>query len=175
VIPAGAEATETSYGFRNYAALDPGWLKLCLNKNNIKAVDCETVTINGVDYYKQTVSIPYSANDAKNLMVIGLVFNYLGYDGICYLDNVNFYKRTDIGSSTDGYVEGDPNSVVIDSSSTSSSSSSGTSSSNSTGSSNNGSSSNVGLIVGVSVGGVVLVGLIVLLVIYLRKKAHTTK
>ena len=104
-IPAGAEATETSNGFRNYAALDPGWNKLCLNKNNIKAVDCETVSIDGTDYYKQTVKIPYSASSAQTLLVLGIVFNYEGYDGDFYIDNLKFFKKTDKGSMTDGYEE----------------------------------------------------------------------
>ncbi|MFA6756014.1 MAG: cellulase family glycosylhydrolase [Bacilli bacterium] len=104
-IPSGAEATENSYGFRNYAALDPSWTKLCLNENNIKATDCEVVAIDGVDYYKQTVKIPYSADDTQTLLVLGIVFNYLGYEGDLYIDNLKFYNKVDEGTATDGYEE----------------------------------------------------------------------
>ena len=104
-IPSGAEATETSHGFRNYAALDPGWTKLCLNQNNIKAADCQVEKIDNVDYYKQTVEVPYSANSSQTLLVLGIVFNYLGYTGSFYIDNLAFYSRKDEGTILDGYEE----------------------------------------------------------------------
>lgn len=157
VIPAGAEATETSYGFRNYAALDPGWTKLCLNKNNVKAESLETVTVDGKELYKQVVSIPYSANSNQTLMVLGLVFNYLGYEGDCYIDNVSFFKRVDIGSPTDDYEGDDPN---LNKGSSNSSSSGGSSSNNNV----------VWIAVGSSVGGVLLIGAIIAVIKKLRKK-----
>lgn len=104
-ISASAEATNTTYGFRNYAALDPNWTKLCLNQNNIKAKDCDVVTIDGVDYYKQTVKIPYSASTSQTLLVLGVVFNYMGYEGDLYIDNLKFFNKIDQGTMYDGVEE----------------------------------------------------------------------
>lgn len=164
VIPAGAEATDTSYGFRNYAALDPGWTKLCLNKNNVKASSLETVKVDGVEFLKQVVSIPYSANSTQNLMVLGLVFNYLGYEGDCYIDNVSFIKRVDIGSPTDDYDENDPHTSQAPTSSVPSSSGNG------------GSGGNTGC--GGSIGGsilsILLIGALVGLIILRKKKESSS-
>lgn len=104
-IPSGTEAEDTANGFRNYAALDPGWNKLCLNKNNIKAADCEVKTVDGVEYYFQTVKIPYSASESLNLLVLGVVFNYMGFTGDIYIDNLKFFSKIDEGLPTDNYQE----------------------------------------------------------------------
>jgi mannan endo-1,4-beta-mannosidase len=162
-IPADSEAPETAPGFRNYAAVNPGWSKLCLNQNNIKATDCETVTIGGVDYYKQTVKIPYSCGESQN-PVLGIVFNYLGYKGNVYIDKIQFFQKKFIGSPTDGYEEFAPIDDPAD-----------VPSSPEKDASSDKGKSNKGLVIGLSVGGgvVALCGISYLVYFLIRRKRRT--
>jgi mannan endo-1,4-beta-mannosidase len=112
-VPSGSECHETANGFRNQGAIDPGWTKVGVDENNIKAADLPVVTIGGVDYYKQTVNINYSSGSDKNIIVLSMVFNYLGYDGCFYITNFNLYKREYNGSPTDGYVDPDEDKPTV--------------------------------------------------------------
>jgi len=155
-VPSGSECHETANGFRNQAALDPGWTKVGVDQNNVKAADLETIAISGVDYYKQHVVIDYASDSSKSIIVLSMVFNYLGYDGSFYITNFALYDRNYTGSPTDGYVDPD-----ADTDSTPDTPKSPTESA----------SPNVPLIVGLSVtGGVLVLGLGGLGFHFLRKK-----
>lgn len=104
-VDSSIEAYETAKGFRNYAALDPGWNKIGLDANNTKATDLQLVTIDNKEYYRQTVKIAYSPLQNVSSLVLGIVFNYAQYSGNFYINNVILQKRVPVGSPTDGYEE----------------------------------------------------------------------
>lgn len=87
------EAYETAPGFRHYAALDPGWMKIGLNEHNIKYYELEEVQIDGKAYLKQHVMIRYNASSNHTKLVLGFVTNHLLYEGDIYIDNLSFYDR----------------------------------------------------------------------------------
>ncbi len=87
------EAYETAPGFRHYAALDPGWMKIGLNEHNIKYYELEEVQIDGKSYLKQHVMIRYNASSNHAKLVLGFVTNHLLYEGDIYIDNLSFYDR----------------------------------------------------------------------------------
>jgi len=87
------EAYETAPGFRHYAALDPGWMKIGLNEHNIKYYELEEVQIDGKAYLKQHVMIRYNASSNHSKLVLGFVTNHLLYEGDIYIDNLSFYDR----------------------------------------------------------------------------------
>ncbi|VEU83309.1 cellulase family glycosylhydrolase [Acholeplasma hippikon] len=101
------EAYDTAPGFRHYAALDPGWMKIGLNEHNIKYFNVEEVTIDGVVYLKQHIMIRYNANSNHTKLVLGLVTNHLLYDGDIYIDNLSFYGRKLSGDALapDDYID----------------------------------------------------------------------
>ncbi len=104
-IPSSAEAADTAPGFRNYAAIDPGWTRIGLNANNVKAEDLEIVTVDGAQYYKQTVVIEYTPSASAQKLVLGIVFNNVKYDGEFYIDDFTLYTKQYSGERTDGYVD----------------------------------------------------------------------
>ncbi len=101
------EAYNTAPGFRHYAALDPGWMKIGLNENNIKYFELEEVTLDGKTYLKQNVLIRYNATPNQSKLVIGVVTNHLLYDGTVYFDNLQFYDRSVSSSALaeDDYID----------------------------------------------------------------------
>ena len=104
-VPETAEAAATAPGFRNYAAIDPGWIKIGLWENDILLSDCEEVEIDGKTYVRQTVNISFTPTPNANLLILGVVFNNIQYDGKLYIDNFKLMERNMIGSPTDGYEE----------------------------------------------------------------------
>lgn len=104
-VPETAEAAATAPGFRNYAAIDPGWIKIGLWENDILLSDCEEVEIDGKTYVKQTVNISFTPTPNADLLILGVVFNNIQYDGKLYIDNFTLMERNMIGSPTDGYEE----------------------------------------------------------------------
>ncbi|HEY8389385.1 MAG TPA: cellulase family glycosylhydrolase [Clostridia bacterium] len=105
-IPLEAESFESAPGFRHYAALDPGWTKIGLNENNVKYTDLEKITIDGETYLKQTVEIRYAAAASHTSLILGVVFNYVRYDGALYIDNLILQAREPVYSfQSDDYID----------------------------------------------------------------------
>ncbi|NLB84990.1 MAG: hypothetical protein GX794_02600 [Acholeplasmataceae bacterium] len=82
-------------------------MKIGLNENNIKYYDLEEVTIDGVVYLKQNISIKYNSNPNQSKLVLGIVTNHLLYDGNVYIDNLTFYDRKVSSSALadDDYID----------------------------------------------------------------------
>ena len=80
-------------GLRNYLALDPGWIKIGQDENDMLIADMEQVEIDGVVYRKlhmaNEILRPFNA-DAFYICIVG---NKIKYEGPIYIDNVSLVKQ----------------------------------------------------------------------------------
>lgn len=84
---------ETDGGTRHYLALDPGWIKVGQDENNMAISDMENVEIDGVAYVKQHLSIGIARPFDADALYICLVGNMITYKGPIYIDNVALVKK----------------------------------------------------------------------------------
>ncbi|WP_051326644.1 cellulase family glycosylhydrolase [Aliagarivorans taiwanensis] len=91
-IPANAN---DQGGVRPYAALGDGWVKLDVDKYRQPVSELEKVTMNGKEYYKQSVVIELGDISSKVPdLFICVVGDMLPLDGSVYLDNIHFLSAT---------------------------------------------------------------------------------
>ncbi|MGN0916475.1 MAG: cellulase family glycosylhydrolase [Succinivibrio sp.] len=80
-------------GVRHYAAYGDGWVKLDADKNNKGISELEKVTMNGIECYKQEVTINLiDASKKKPDVFICLVGNKMAMDGAMYVSDIEFYE-----------------------------------------------------------------------------------
>ncbi len=76
-----------------YAVANPGWVKLGLEENTMLMKDLELVTMEGKDYYKHHVTIPIGGFISANELYIGIIGQFLHYEGIVYIDDIELFEE----------------------------------------------------------------------------------
>ncbi|PLV59946.1 cellulase family glycosylhydrolase [Thermotoga sp. KOL6] len=78
---------------RPYAVLNPGWVKIGLDKNIMNYKGGKIVLFNGQRFRKFHVKIEFNRVSGVKELHIGVVGDHLKYEGPIYIDNIRLYKK----------------------------------------------------------------------------------